>query len=372
MRNLIHSLRDLQPKLQRLRGRALKETPTRAIFIDPILEALGWDVRDPDAVELEYATADRQVVDYALKLDHEPVLLVEAKSLGDPLTSGRAVTQVTGYAAKMGVVWCILTNGARWQVYRSLGRGEPRPKPVFEVSLDPREDNGATLPQIAERMWRFSRDGLAGGKLDDIGRQASLDDRVRKGLDGLMTQPPPKLVRAVREILGDHALTSQGIQESLVRVWSRLHAPSPNAGARHDPTSSQRAARPRFGCSAHASHREGSGGTHRPPRAYVDLYHTIGRLCLATAPGVTAKRQPNACTAYSYRDRDFCWLSLGPGTVNVALRMRSGGRRKPARSRHGEKTTIWKEVVVLTIDRPSQLDVLARLVQRAFDSLAGH
>lgn len=106
-------------KLERFRKEGLKETPTRTIFIDPILEALGWDVRDPDEVQLEYPTIDGKSVDYALKINQKPVLLVEAKPLNDPLSDVKDVTQATGYAANDGIVWCILTNGVRWRVYRS-------------------------------------------------------------------------------------------------------------------------------------------------------------------------------------------------------------------------------------------------------------
>ena len=81
-----------QAKLERFRKDGLKETPTRTIFIDPILEALGWDVREPDEVQLEYPTIDGKTVDYALKINLEPVLLVEAKPLNDPLTDVKDVT----------------------------------------------------------------------------------------------------------------------------------------------------------------------------------------------------------------------------------------------------------------------------------------
>ncbi len=62
MSSLIALLQQLQTKLERFRKEVLmKETPTRTIFIDPILEALGWDVRNPDEVQLEYPTIDEDL-----------------------------------------------------------------------------------------------------------------------------------------------------------------------------------------------------------------------------------------------------------------------------------------------------------------------
>lgn len=72
----------LQAKLERYKRFGLKETPTRTIFIDPLLQALGWDVTNWDEVELEYPAAPGRFVDYALKLDEKPVLFVEARPLG--------------------------------------------------------------------------------------------------------------------------------------------------------------------------------------------------------------------------------------------------------------------------------------------------
>lgn len=98
-------------QLQRHCKEGLKEYPTRTIFIDPLLAALGWDIRDPDEVELEHLTVDGKSVDYAMKVNRKVVLHVEAKQLGDSLDDVKSITQVVGYAANDGIEWCVLTNG---------------------------------------------------------------------------------------------------------------------------------------------------------------------------------------------------------------------------------------------------------------------
>jgi len=110
MSNVIQKIREINSKLKNLRHRGLNEASTRTIVIEPILEALGWDIRDPDEVAIEYATVDKKAVDYALKINKKPVLLIEAKSLPDSLEDVKAATQVIGYAASDGVEWCILTR----------------------------------------------------------------------------------------------------------------------------------------------------------------------------------------------------------------------------------------------------------------------
>ena len=145
MKTLTACIEDLRLKLERYKKRSLKEIPTRTIFVDPLLGALGWDVRDPDDVELEFPTIDGKSVDYAPKLNRKPVLFVEAKSLNDPLTDVKAITQVVGYAANAGVDWCILTNGVVYRVYRSTERAEAPDKLLFEVSLDPKDSRGMSI-----------------------------------------------------------------------------------------------------------------------------------------------------------------------------------------------------------------------------------
>ncbi len=67
MKEIVSRIEKLRLKLDRHRREYLKELPTRTIFIDPLLEALGWDVRTPDEVQLEFPTIDGKSVDYAAK-----------------------------------------------------------------------------------------------------------------------------------------------------------------------------------------------------------------------------------------------------------------------------------------------------------------
>jgi len=186
MDTIIKCIEDLRTKLDKYIKENLKEYSTRIIFIDPLLQALGWNVKDPDEVELEYPTIDGKSVDYAPKINRKPVLFIEAKPLNDPLTDVKSITQVVGYAANAGVEWCILTNGVTYKVYHSTEKAEAPDKLLFEVSIDPIETEGITIQQIAEQFARFSRDAMAKGLLDEIGEQIFITGKIRKALDKLL------------------------------------------------------------------------------------------------------------------------------------------------------------------------------------------
>ena len=76
------------------------ETRTRMALIDPLLQALGWDVSDPTMVTPEYSVGASRA-DYALLTPTgNPSALVEAKKLDESLASHRM--QMLNYARHVG------------------------------------------------------------------------------------------------------------------------------------------------------------------------------------------------------------------------------------------------------------------------------
>ncbi len=173
-------IESLQTKLERHKRFGLRETPTRTIFIDPLLQALGWDVTNWDEVELEYPTAGGKSVDYALKLDDRPVLFVEAKPLGTATDDPGAVAEVIGSAVSGEVKWCILTNGISYAVYRALDKGAASESKLFEVSIDPSENGGISNHELGERLSRFSKASMAHDVLDRLADETLSKTKSRK------------------------------------------------------------------------------------------------------------------------------------------------------------------------------------------------
>ena len=94
------------------------ETRTRQLLIDPMLEALGWDVRNPAQVHLEYKGTSGKP-DYALFSHGNVVALIEAKKLEIPLARIK-VEQVIKYArdrALTSLKYVVWTNGDHWQIW---------------------------------------------------------------------------------------------------------------------------------------------------------------------------------------------------------------------------------------------------------------
>lgn len=384
MNKLIQTIEMIRQKLPSLRRRSLKEMPTRTIVIDPILESLGWDVRDPDEVELEYPTVDGKAVDYALKLNKKPVLLVEAKALDDALDDVKAITQVVGYAANDGIVWCVLTNGIKWRVYRSMEKCSALDKLMFEVSLDPKQSEGMSIEQIARQMWRFSADEMAKGTLDTLGEQTFTDGKVRKALHVLMTDPPRPFLNLLRKAAKDDSLAPRQIKESLSRIAGETdtdesvkasvelppHVPAvASQPSRSD--SEKKAWVTRRAKKGESPYDEGHHLSGKPQEA-VSLYRTIDQLCMGLSPGIVEKRYLRNYIGYFIHGKGFCRVKILQRTqMIVRLHLKYDNVENPPSFARDTKGLLHHSPLdfELRISNHTELDEATNLIRRSFESV---
>ncbi len=359
---IISCIESLRAKLDRHRKADLKEYPTRTIFIDPLLEALGWDVRDPDEVELEYPTIDGKSVDYAAKINRKPVLFIEAKPLNDLLTDLKSITQVVGYAANAGVEWCILTNGVNYKIYHSTEKAEAPDKLLFEVSLDPKETEGMSVRQLAEQFARFSRDAMAKGFLDEIGEQVFTTGKVRKALDRILVDPPNTLVRLIRSTLGDDSIKPMQVKEALKRLWaqtSEIEIP-PSAETGLEAVSPDRARGKEYGEEHHIEGR---------PQEVVELFRTVDRFCRELDPTNVQRKNLAMYIRYSYGKNIFCCIHLQKSGLRVWLKLNYLDLESPPKyARDVSKVGHWGVGdVELVIDSFERFQTAKLLIQKSFE-----
>ena len=74
------------------------EANTKALLIEPMLDALGWDPSDLEAVERETQVFQGTFLDYALKQEGVARLYVEAKSVTGNLDDKKFIAQTVNYA----------------------------------------------------------------------------------------------------------------------------------------------------------------------------------------------------------------------------------------------------------------------------------
>jgi hypothetical protein len=364
MKAIISCIENLRIHLDRHRKADLKETPTRTIFIDPLLQSLDWDVREPDEVELEYPTIDGKSVDYAPKINRKPVLFIEAKQLNDPLTDVRSITQVVGYAANAGVEWCILTNGITYKVYRSTEKAEAPDKLLFEVSIDPKDTEGMTIQQIAEQFARFSRDSMARGILDEIGEQIFTTAKVRKALDKLFIEPPNNLIKLILSTIEDDSIRTQQVKEALKRLWSQTS----EVGT---PSVSESITEP-----AQTSRKEVRGEEHSEeyhtkgkPQEVIEIFRTIDKFCMELDPANVQRKYLATYIRYTYGKNIFCCACLFNSGLRVWLKLNYTDLEKPPEYiRDVSSTGHWGVGnIELTIDSLDRFQSAKIFIQKSFE-----
>jgi predicted type IV restriction endonuclease len=186
----------------------------KASLISPIIEALGWDLRDPDEVSHEYRRkgADNPV-DYALLLLRTPKLFIEAKGLGENPDVPRWANQTIAYATAAGVDWVALTDGMQWRIYNAHAPVPIEQKMFRAVRIDDPE------PAV-ELLSLLSKDNMRDNRIDELWKGFFVDRQVHAELTGMFsgTEPPAELVALLDRRLP--RLTTDEIRTSLIRARS--------------------------------------------------------------------------------------------------------------------------------------------------------
>lgn len=205
-------------KANRYRQSGLNEQNTKASLIEPVLEALGWEIRDPDEVHREFRPKGRdKPVDYALKLLRKPRLFLEAKGLGESLADRKWIGQVLGYAVVAGVEWCVLTDGNEYRFYNAIAAVDADDKMFYRIKL-----TETPIEDCCRALTLMSRANLEENLLDVIWTSHFVDRRVKAALSELIGNASPSLIRVLRQHVSK--LTPKEIAESLRRLDIRIES----------------------------------------------------------------------------------------------------------------------------------------------------
>jgi hypothetical protein len=245
LQRLQEAIQEAVGKIRKYRDRNLGEQNTKATLIEPVLEALGWNVRDPDDVYREYRPTSRDApVDYSLTILRKPRLFVEAKGLGETLSDRKWIAQILGYATVAGVEWCVLTDGDEYRFYNATAPLDAEEKLFCRVRLTEDEPGEAT-----KTLTLISRANMEENILDVLWVAHYVDRRVRAALQDMFSAVDRGLVRLIRQ--REPKLTPKDIVESVrrldIRVGSATPLPEPpppnGKGASRAPVAGKRSGR---------------------------------------------------------------------------------------------------------------------------------
>lgn len=197
------------------------EQNTKASLVEPIIDALGWDIYDPDEVHREYRRrGSDNPVDYALLLLRTPRLFIEAKGLGENLDDPRWANQTISYAAVAGVEWVALTDGAEWRIYNAHAPVPIEQKLFRAVRMDSDADAAVEL------LCLLSKENMRENRIEELWKSFFIDRQVHAELVELFgsVEPAPELVTLLSRRLSK--LSSGEIRSSLVRARATFDFPN--------------------------------------------------------------------------------------------------------------------------------------------------
>jgi hypothetical protein len=165
------------------------EAATRAVLIDPILRALGWDTANTYMVEVEKTLAQTRV-DYAL-YDHnaDVKIVVEAKSLGGNLHQQNIVMSLVTYAFTYGIQDIFLTDGLIWEHYTNFQPGNVTSN-IIDFSRDNPVDCAAYLVQRLDAAKFWPEEQTIDTLAHQVAQLESMVSTLQKELAQLKTQQP--------------------------------------------------------------------------------------------------------------------------------------------------------------------------------------
>ena len=299
-------------------GAAGNEANTRALLIDPLLTALGWNLYEIDEVEREYRVFDGTFLDYALRIDGKPRLFIEAKALNKSLADKPFIAQTVNYANNEGVLWCVLTNGLRYQVYKS---NEPVPmerKLLFEVDLlegTTEEGRGGVLRSLRT----LGKEAVGAGELDRWGESVFTDVRVRAALAVLAKDPSTEFLSVVSAAIEGPVMTPEQLRHGLGRVLgssARSATSSPLVGTAAKSTKPDTP--PQKG--SHTTTYGVESHTGKRPVAIGELFEQINALALALGADVN-RRVTKMYIGYFAGKKSFCTVELQKTKILVYISM---------------------------------------------------
>ena len=176
------------------------EAQTKVSLVNPYLEMLGYDVRDPRHVRLE-VQADfhegREKVDYAILRDGEPWLVVEAKPATMPLKGVKPTKQIIRYAMASAVEYAALTNGRTWKWFRKNGSNGMLEDAAFleHDGCTPGERELRWLLNIHQTRWNSE-------EVARIADEEGLQSRFAEWFERAKDNPPEALLKVLLHEMG--------------------------------------------------------------------------------------------------------------------------------------------------------------------------
>lgn len=191
--DFIDVLRQLATRTEKLRAQIQTEEATKTSLIMPFFQQVfGYDIFNPDEFIPEF-TADVGIkkgekVDYAIVIDGEPAILVEAKWCGSTLE--KHDSQLFRYFGTSRAKFGILTNGIVYKFYTDLDEQNKMDLSPF-LELDLTDIKESVLPELK----RFCKASFNADEIFSRASELKYSNKIREYFVEQLKEPSDEFVK---------------------------------------------------------------------------------------------------------------------------------------------------------------------------------
>lgn len=194
IRNFIRTLKNLGKRVATLKESISTEEATKTSLIMPFFQILGYDIFNPLEFIPEF-TADFGIkkgekVDYAIKLNDEPVILIEAKSISEKLT--KHDSQLFRYFGTTTSKFGILTNGQEYKFYTDLDEPNKMDNTPF-LTIDITKIKDIQIVEIA----KFHKENFDIDKITSSAAELKHLNNLKAFLSEQLSQPTDSFLKYI-------------------------------------------------------------------------------------------------------------------------------------------------------------------------------
>lgn len=138
MEEFKQQIKSLGNRIERIQGNIQTEEATKTSLIMPLIQALGYDIFNPEELVPEYVAdvgiKKGEKIDYAILQGEDPVILIEAKCINEQLA--KHDSQLFRYFGTTKAKFAILTNGIEYKFFTDLEeQNKMDQKPFFVINM---------------------------------------------------------------------------------------------------------------------------------------------------------------------------------------------------------------------------------------------
>ncbi len=190
--DFIDQLKQFSKRVENIKDTIQTEEATKTSILLPFFQLMGFDIFNPNEFVPEF-TADVGIkkgekVDYAILQDGQPVILVEAKSVTEPLE--KHDSQLFRYFGTTNAKFAILTNGIDYKFYTDLDEPNKMDEtPFLAINILDIKDT-----QVAE-LKKFHKSNFVLDEVLNAASELKYSNEIKRKFNDDLSNPSEEFVR---------------------------------------------------------------------------------------------------------------------------------------------------------------------------------